>query len=98
MDEYSFGFCVWGLGFSNPKPETRNPELFKSEQTFYKIQVGFVNHSIFVKTALAALRFFGKNVTFERLLVRDLSGAGYLESLLGTGIRFNLWHFNYLFQ
>jgi len=41
---------------------------------------------------------FGKNVTFERFLVRDLTSARYLESLLGTGIRFNLWHFNYLFQ
>lgn len=81
------------LELFNPELQTRNPELFKSEQTFYKIQVGFVNHSILVQMAFAALGFFGKNVTFERLLVCDLPAASYLESLLGAGIRFNLWHF-----
>jgi hypothetical protein len=32
-------------------------------------------------------------VTFERLLVSDLSGARYFETLFGTGVCFNLWHF-----
>jgi hypothetical protein len=25
----SSGFRVWGFGFFNPKPQTRNPKLFK---------------------------------------------------------------------
>jgi hypothetical protein len=52
-----------------------------------------VNHTILVQSALTFLGFFGKNVTFERLLMRDLSSTGYLEPLLRTGIGFYLWHF-----
>ena len=33
-------------------------------------------------------------MTFEGLLESDLAGAGHLEPLLGTGIRFNLGHLN----
>jgi hypothetical protein len=76
---------------------SRSGFLLKSQQTFYKIQVRFVNHTILAECTLAAFGFFGKNVTFERFLVCDLPRARYLEPFLGTGIRFNLWHFNYLF-
>jgi len=49
--------------------------------------------AILAEVAFATFGLFGKNVTFERFLVRDLPGACYLEPFLGTGIRFNLWHF-----
>ena len=45
------------------------------------------------EVALAFLGFLCEDVTFERLLVSNLAGAGYLESLLGTRVRFDLWHF-----
>jgi hypothetical protein len=51
-----------------------------------------MNHSVFVQVAFAAIRLFGKNVPFERFLMRDLSGACYFESFFGTGVRFYLWH------
>jgi hypothetical protein len=52
--------------------------------------------SLFAEIAFAFLGFLGKNVTFEGFLVGDLPGAGYFEPLLGTGIRLDLWHFNYV--
>jgi hypothetical protein len=51
-----------------------------------------VYNTIFAERAFTAFRLFGKNVTFEGLLVRDLAGAGYFESFFGTGVCFNLWH------
>jgi hypothetical protein len=51
-----------------------------------------VNNTIFVECAFTAFRLFGKNVTFEGLLMCDLAGAGYFESFFGTGVCFNLWH------
>jgi len=51
-------------------------------------------HDAFLgEVTLAFLGFLSKNVTFERLLVSDLTGAGYFEALLGTRVRFDLWHF-----
>jgi hypothetical protein len=49
--------------------------------------------TIYSELALAAIRLFSKNVPFERLLVRDFTGASYFKSLLGAGVRFNLWHY-----
>jgi hypothetical protein len=37
--------------------------------------------------------FFGKNVSFERLLMGDFSAACNFKSFFGAGIRFYLWHF-----
>ena len=71
-------------------------KLLQSQQTLYKIDVGFMNHTVFVEPAFAAIRLFSKNVTFEGLLMGDLAGAGYFESFFGTGVRFYLWHFKYL--
>jgi hypothetical protein len=52
-----------------------------------------VYNTIFVEVTFAAIRLFGKNVTLEGFLMRDLAGAGYFESFFGTGVCFNLWHF-----
>ena len=82
----------------NIKPRTWNLKLFQSKQTFYKIHVGFVNGSVDAKPALTAFGFFGKNVAFERFLMCDRPRASYFKPFFGTGIRFDLWHFNYLFQ
>jgi len=51
-----------------------------------------VHYAILVQVTFAAIRLFGKNVTFEGLLMRDLAGAGYFKSFFGTGVCFNLWH------
>ena len=55
-----------------------------------------MNFTILTKSPFAAFGFLGENVTLERSLVSDFSGAGDLEPFLGTGIRFNFWHFKYL--
>ena len=66
--------------------------LLQSQQTLNEVNVRFVYNTIFVECTFTALRFFGKNVTFEGLLVSDLAGAGDFESFFGTGVCFNLWH------
>jgi len=67
--------------------------LLQTEQTLYKIRVGTADHALLGHVPLAFLGFLGEDVTFERLLVSDLAGAGNLEALLGTRVRFDLWHF-----
>lgn len=66
--------------------------LFQAEQTHHEILVRLGYYAVNTHTALALGGFFGEDVTFERLLVCDLTGAGYLETLLGTRVCFNLRH------
>jgi hypothetical protein len=67
--------------------------LLEAEQALYEIRMRMANETFLGHVALAFLGFLGENVTFERLLVSDLAGAGYFETLLGTRVRFDLWHF-----
>ena len=67
--------------------------LLEAEQALYEIRVRTADHAFLGHVALAFLGFLGEDVTFERLLVSDLAGAGYFEALLGTRVRFDLWHF-----
>jgi hypothetical protein len=67
--------------------------LFQPQQTFYKIGIGLVYNAFLIEVTLTLLGLLGQDVTFERTLEGDLAGAGDLESLLGTRIGFNLWHF-----
>ena len=67
--------------------------LFESEQPFNKIHMGSSDFSLLAEIAFAFLGFLSKNVTFEGFLVGDLPRSGYLEPFLGTGIRFDLRHF-----
>ena len=71
--------------------------LLQPQQPLYKIRMAGSDDPFLAEVALAFLGFFGKNVTFERLLVSDLAGAGYFEALLGTRVRFDLWHFECFF-
>jgi hypothetical protein len=57
-----------------------------------------VNGAIDSQCTFTLFGFFGQDVTLERLLVSDLTGARYLKTLLGTGVCFYLWHFLMLFQ
>jgi hypothetical protein len=59
----------------------------------YEIQIRLVNNARFVHGTFTLLGFLGQDVTLERLLVRDLSGAGNFKPFLGTGVGLNLWHF-----
>jgi hypothetical protein len=67
--------------------------LFEAEQTLYEIRMGRAHNAFLGHVALTFLGFLGEDVTFEGLLVSDLAGAGYFEALLGTRVRFDLWHF-----
>ena len=67
--------------------------LFQPQQPLYKIRVRMADNTLLGHIALAFLGFLCKDVTFEGLLVSDLAGAGYFEALLGTRVRFDLWHF-----
>jgi hypothetical protein len=46
---------------------------------------------------LALLCLLRKNVTFKGVLSFDFTGAGKLETLLGTGFCFLFGHFSYLY-
>ena len=67
-------------------------KLLQSQQALYKVDVGFMYHTVLVEFAFAAIRLFSKNVTFEGFLMRDLASAGYFKSFFGAGVCFNLWH------
>ena len=67
--------------------------LLEAEQALYEIRMGRANETFLGHVALAFLGFLGEDVTFEGLLVSDLAGTGYFEPLLGTRVRFDLWHF-----
>lgn len=72
--------------------------LLEAEEAHHKIHIGLVNDTVYAHAALTLGGFLGEDVTLERLLVRDLSGAGYLEALLGTGVCFNLRHCKMRFE
>jgi len=67
--------------------------LLKPQQAFYEIGIRPADHSLLIEGAFAFLRFLGKNVTFERLLVGNFARAGHFKPLFGTRIGLNLWHF-----
>ena len=67
--------------------------LLQTQQALYEIRMRMADNAFLGHVALAFLGFLGEDVTFEGLLVSDLAGAGYLEPLLGTRVRFDLWHF-----
>ena len=67
--------------------------LFQSQEALYKIKVGLVHDAVLVEGTFALLRLLGKNVSFKRLLVGDLSRAGYFKPFFGARVRFNLWHY-----
>jgi hypothetical protein len=67
--------------------------LFQPEEPLYKIHMRMAYDAFLGHVALAFLGFFGQDVTFEGLLVSDLAGAGDFKPLLGTRVRFDLWHF-----
>ena len=72
--------------------------LFQAQQPLYEIRVRRGDDAFLGHVAFAFLGLFGKNVPFEGLLVGDLTGAGYFEPFLGTGIRFNLGHCECFFR
>ena len=52
-----------------------------------------MHNTIFSEGTFALFRLFCKNVTFKRLLVGDLSRAGYLEPLFCARVGLNFWHY-----
>ena len=74
---------------------TQGSRIFlQIQKTFYEIKVGFGNFSVFSQVTFPLFRFLCQDVTLERLLVSDLAGAGYFETLLGTRVCFYFRHFN----
>lgn len=71
--------------------------LFEPEQALYKVHIRFVNSTIFAEGAFTFLRLFGKNVSFKRLLVGDLSRACYFKPLFCARVCFNFWHYLYVY-
>ena len=56
------------------------------------MQVCRIHHTFHAEITLTFCAFLSKDVAFEGLLKRDLSGARYSETLFCTRIGFNLWH------
>lgn len=58
--------------------------LLQTQKPHHEIHVGFGNGTVLAQGTFPLLGFFGEDVTFERLLVRDLTRARYFETLFGT--------------
>jgi hypothetical protein len=67
-------------------------DLLEAQQPLYEIRVRRGDDAFLGEVAFAFLGLFGEDVPFEGLLVGDLTGAGYFEPFLGTGVRFYLGH------
>ena len=57
------------------------------------MEMGIGNGAVLAHVTFTFFGFLRQDVTFETLLMHDLSGAGNLETFLGTGVRFNFRHF-----
>src|ERR1700748_3776011 len=66
--------------------------LFQPQEPFYEVQVSLADFAFFGHHALAFLAFLGEDMTFERFLEGNLTRAGNLKPLFGTGVRFDLGH------
>ena len=78
------------------KRETRTrPHPFLSlnvQQGFDPAFIGWEHQRVMHQIALLLGCLFRQNMTVEGVLPLDFSGAGELETLLGTRIGFYFWH------
>ena len=51
-----------------------------------------------VKIAFSLLALLGQNVAMISMLPLQVAAAGYLETLLGSGLRLHFWHFTISFK
>ena len=72
---------------------TVSNRLFEPEQTLYKMSIRTTDNSLFVQVTFTFFWFLCQDMTFERLLVGDLAGAGHFKPLFGTWVGLYLWHF-----
>lgn len=52
-----------------------------------------MNAAVLPEGAFAFLGLFCEYMTFKRLLVRDLTRAGYLEPFFSTRVGLDFWHY-----
>jgi hypothetical protein len=69
-----------------------NVGSLQPEESLHEIEVGFADQPVFRHGAFPLGAFFGKDVTFETLLVRDLPRRRDFEAFFGAGVRFDLRH------
>ena len=67
--------------------------LAEAEEFAYLAYVAAVNDGCVVEVALLLLRLLGQDVTVVSVVSFDLTRSSENETLLGTGISLNFWHF-----
>ena len=55
--------------------------------------ISTVDESGVVKVAFSLLALLGQDVTMISMLPLQMAAAGYLETLLGSGLGLHFWHF-----
>lgn len=66
--------------------------LSQTEHDLNPTLIAFENQRIVNEVPLAFGRLFGQDVAVESMLPFNLSGAGQLETLLGSRVGFDFWH------
>ena len=60
--------------------------------------INAVDESGVVKIAFSLLAFLGQDVAMISMLPLQMAAAGYLETLLGSGLGLHFWHFTISFK
>ena len=68
-------------------------KLTQAKQVTHLLEVAAVYDSRMNQITFLLLCLLGQNVTVVSMMSLDLTCSGETESLLGTGVRFNFWHF-----
>ena len=68
-------------------------KLTQAKQVTHLLEVAAVYDSRMNQITFLLLCLLGQNVTRLSMMSFDLTSSGETESLLGTGVSFNFWHF-----
>ena len=60
--------------------------------------INAVNEGGVVKVTFSLLAFLGQDVAMISVLPLQMAAAGYLETLLGSGLGLHFWHFTISFK
>ena len=63
------------------------------QELTHDVQVGLVHDAHLTQVTFTLLALLSQDVTLVSMSSFNLSGAGKGEPFLGSGIRFNFWHF-----
>jgi hypothetical protein len=68
-------------------------KLTQAKQVTHLLEVAAIDDSLMNQITFLLLCLLGENVAVVSVMSLDLTSSGETESLLGTGVCFNFWHF-----